>query len=428
MSYYNWQSSIADPSSFVNNYIDYASLLTDASHDYHEAMALFLLSVVSQGVKLELPNMPNGLRANLYMIQYGVSSHSRKSTSMDIGKDILQRAVPGTMLPANFTPGGLEEELASKSNQPASLFADEFSRIMDQMHNQSYMSGLRQFLLTMYSSEDWEYVKTSKGKSKAKDAVLIEKSHLCLMGNVTPTITKYLQPRDIEDGFLARFAMIYPPNKPPRKKIGELIMSPRVRNGLVLHLSKIRMACRNMAADKENHPDFKQVVVEPEALECLDNFQEYLEQSKQSDTAAIMMERMGVMAFKVAMLVALSRGDPARLTQLRITHGDAMAAMAITKKWCGWGVQFAGSLYESDIDKHIRRAMAWLNEYDGKMARWELAKRMRLTKKYLDDVQLTMLDRGLISLVEERAADSPKPTLMWVMKEPLEEPELPPRE
>ena len=429
MSYYEWKSSIPDPSSFVNNYVGYGSLLTDASHDFHEAMALFLLSVASQGLKLKLPNMPNGLRANLYMILYGVSSHSRKSTSMDIGKDILQRAVPGVQLPANFTPGGLEEELAERSFEPSALFSDEFSRVVDQMHHQSYMAGLRQFLLTMYANEDWEYVRTSKGKSKKKDRVLIEGSHLCLMGNVTPTITKYLQPRDVEDGFMARFALIYPDKKPPRKKIGELIMSPRQRNSLVLRLSQIRQACKNLYSKAADNPEIDTVVMQEDALDALDGFQEEIESSKETDIGLIMLERVGMMAIKLSMLVALSRCDPTTMTHLTIEHSDAMAAMAIARKWGDWGVKFAGSLYESDIDKHIRRAEAWLNENDGSMPRWLLAKKMRLSKKSLDEVQMTMLDRGLISLSEQRLGGSNKPTLVWTWKEQIDDPVvLPPKE
>ena len=429
MPYYKWSSSIPDARSFVNNYVDYASLLTDASHDYHEAMALFLLSIASQGLKIELPNMPQGLRGNLFLVLYGVSSHSRKSTSMDIAKNILNLAIPGTILPANFTPGGLEEEVARRNHQPASMFADEFSRVLDQMHNQSYMSGLRQFLLTMYSNEDWEYVKTSKGRSKTRDAVEIEGSHLCLAGNVTPTISKYLQPRDIEDGFMARFGIIYPETKPPRKKIGELIMSQRQKNYLVSHLNKIRAMCKNINHEKDADPGYEAVIVEPDALDTLDGFQEEIENSKESDIGMIMMERAGIIAFKLALLVALSRVDPTKEMHVTIEHSDAMAAMEIAKKWSKWGVKFAGSLYESDVDKHIRRALAWLVEYDGKMARWMIAKRMRLTKRNLDEVQMTMIDRGLISLVEERVADSNKPTLMWVLKEESEpEPELPERE
>jgi hypothetical protein len=421
VSYYQWKSSIPDPSSFINNYIDYAALLTDAAHDFHEAVAFYLMSVVSQGLKMKLPNMPNGLRGNLYMILYGISSHSRKSTSMDIGRDVLQRAVPGVQLPANFTPGGLEEEIAERSSQPAAMFADEFSRIIDQMHHQSYMSGLRQFLLTMYANEDWEYVKTSKGKKKEKDRVVIERSHLCLLGNVTPSITKYLQPRDIEDGFMARFAIVNPEHKPPRKRIGELIMSPRQRNGLVLQLSKIRQACKNLAATEENGPE-DAVVIEPDALDALDEYQEEIEQSKQTDIGLIMMERMGIISMKLAMLIALSRCDPTTMTQLRVQHIDALAAMEVARKWGKWGAEFAGSLYESDIDKHIRRASAWLVEYNGMMSRSDIAKRMKLSKRNLDEVQMTMIDRGIISLTEKRYGESTRPTLLWVLKDKPDDP------
>ena len=414
---YKFKSAVAGADSFVNKYIEYASQLTDAAHDYHEAMAFFLLSIAAQGMKLDLPNMPNGLRPNLYLIIYGVSSHSRKSTAMDIAKDICQRAIPGVQLPANFTPGGLEEELAERPMAPSALFADEFSRVLDQMHHQSYMSGLRGFLLTMYSTETWEYRKTSKGKSKTRDEVVIKGSHLCIAGNVTPVITKHLEPRDIEDGFLARFGIINPASKPPRKKIGELTRNERARNSLVMQLSGLRQFCKKHAPspeDPEARP-FPISISEP-ALDALDEFQEKLEKRNEIDTSMIMMERIGIMSFKLAMLIALGRQDLATMKGVNIGVADVHSAVAIADKWCDWGVNFAGSLYESEIEKHIRRASGWLNEYDGQIPRWQVAKKMRLSKRQLDEVQMTMLDRGLITLEERKVGDAGKPKLFWIGK------------
>ena len=420
---YHFERSVADPDCFINKYIDYASLLTDASHDYHEAMALFLLSIATQGVKLLLPSMPNGLRTNLYIIQYGISSYSRKSTAMEIAEDIQRRGLAGCNLPPSFTPGGLEESVSHKTNEPSALFADEFGRILDQMHHQSFMAGLRGFLLTMYAKEDWEYRKISKGgKNKVEDVLKIEKSHLCIAGNVTPAQVKYIKPQDIEDGFLARFAMIWPQDKPRRKGMGDLEMDVRQRNHLVLHLSKIRQLSKNIReiaqpGHPDHHPDVEYVKMDHYALVTLDQFQEELETAHHViDTSAIMSERTGIMAFKIAMLIAINRGEPERKHRLIIEQEDAVSAVSIARKWKKWASMFAGSLYESDVEKHIRRAEAIMVEHGPKMARWQVAKRMRMSKRELDEVQMTMIDRGLLSLKEEKMGESSKPSLMWTLR------------
>lgn len=420
---YHHERAVADPDCFTNKYIDYASLLTDASHDYHECMALFLLSIATQGLKLMLPSMPKGLRTNLYIIQYGISSYSRKSTAMEIAEDIQQRALAGVALPPSFTPGGLEEAVAQKSDQPAALFADEFGRILDQMHHQSFMAGLRGFLLTMYGKEDWEYRRTSKGaKKKVEDVVMIRNSHLCLAGNVTPAQVKYIKPQDIEDGFLARFGIIWPQDKPSRKGMGEMEQDNQKRNNLVLHLSKIRQLAKNIKAisdgsHPDHHADVEYVKMEYHAMRTLDAYQEELETAKHViDTSAIMSERTGVMAIKIAMLLAISRGDPARKHRLIIEVEDAVGAVSVARKWKGWAEKFAGSLYESDVEKHVRRAESLMVEHGPSYARYKIAKRMRMSKRELDEVQMTMIDRGIIGLSEERVGDSKKPSLMWTLR------------
>jgi hypothetical protein len=43
---------------------------------------------------------------------------------------------------------------------------------------------------------------------------------------------------------------------------------------------------------------------------------------------------------------------------------------------------------------------------------------MRLSRRELDEVQMTLCDRGTLKLEERRVGDSPKPSLIWVKKEP----------
>jgi hypothetical protein len=292
------------------------------------------------------------------------------------------------------------------------------------MHHQSFMAGLRGFLLTMYAKEDWEYRKTSKGgKNKVEDVLYIKDSHLCLAGNVTPAQVKYIKPQDIEDGFLARFAMIWPQDKPKRKGMGDLEMDTRQRNNLVLHLSKIRQLSKNIRevskpGHPDNHPDVEYVRIEPYALLTLDKFQEELEDDHQIiDTCSIMSERTGIMAFKIAMLISMSRGEPDTKRTLVIEQEDAVSAVSIARKWKDWAIMFAGSLYESDVEKHVRRASAIMQELGPQYPRRMIAKRMRMSKRELDEVQMTMVDRGLVRLTEEKLEGSRKPSLIWTLCE-----------
>ena len=167
---YNFKRTITDPDHFVNRYIDYASQRTSAPWDYHEALALILLANVTRGLKWDLPSNPGGLRTNLFVILYGRSGTSMKSTAMKIAAQLLRLTLPGAELSSSFTPGALEEQMAERRNATSMVWFDEFTRTLDLMHHQSFMAGLRGFLLTMYGEEDYTYRRTSKGHGKKKEA------------------------------------------------------------------------------------------------------------------------------------------------------------------------------------------------------------------------------------------------------------------
>ena len=193
-------------------------------------------------------------------------------------------------------------------------------------------------------------------------------------------------------------------------------------------MSQIRQLCKNICDDSnpninpDYHPYAEYVKIDPYAVTTLDSFQEELENSAPVlETSAIMADRIGIMAFKLAMLIALSRGDPSKKRRLEIEHEDAIAAVAVAQKWRKWADAFAGSLYDSSVEKHVRRVQMYFAELGPEIPRHAIAKRMRMTKRDLDEVQMTMVDRGMIRLEERRLPGSHKPSLMWIQKDDEEE-------
>ena len=77
------------PEHFVSRYVAWAAAHTDAPLEYHEAMALALLSHISPGVRAGLSPYPNGLPLNLYLILCGTTTRSRKSTAQNLGNALL---------------------------------------------------------------------------------------------------------------------------------------------------------------------------------------------------------------------------------------------------------------------------------------------------------------------------------------------------
>jgi hypothetical protein len=419
--------AIPDNEHFVNQYIRYASERTDASWEYHEALAFMLLALATQGIRWRIPAVPGGLRTNLYMLIHGRSTFSRKSTSMDIAASIQKRALPGIEIPPAFTPGAIEEIMSEHSSRPSIVWADEFTGILEKMHHQTWMAGMRAFFLTMYGKSDWEYRRTSKGTGKKKevDRVIITDSHLCLAGNTTTTLTSRMRPEDIDDGFLARFSVIWPTSAPPKKGIADMSNDSFKQACLVKFLMDLRdMVCNlNNAVDK--FPDAVVLDIAPEVIPIIDDFQNKLEEhgTRQEESVQIMLQRVADMSLKLCVLVGA--GHPERLhgEKIVVTGEDARCACEVADKWRIWAGKFVDSMTADPLERQAFRVTLLLKRHGGELTRSKVARAMRMRKFHLDELQSTMLDRGVLRTEERNVGNSGRPTLFWSLPETLKEEE-----
>jgi hypothetical protein len=409
---YSFYPAVVDPTNWIYQYVQYAKDCTDAPHEYHEAYAVMLLSLLTQGLRLDVSTTPGGLRTNLYMLIYGKSSIMRKSTAMKLAKDVLNRVVGGVMLPENFTPGGLEEEMAKRSGQPAILFVDEFAGIMDRMHHQSYMAGTRSFLLTMHGHDDWRYVRREK-KGK-EDAWEVTDPHLCIIGNLTTAFMSRMKLEDIEDGFLARFAVIGPQDKPERMSLRDLQPADPgkrldVANGLHAIHDRVKYARERCPAAS----------LDGEAINALDEFQAETEraQMKADDSTTIMLERVSEMSMKLALLIAAGRPNGfGRDGRLVVVRTDAEQAVSMARKWAYWATEFVRSATPAEVNRHIAKATVWMERNGGSLPRWKVARALGISSYKVDEVQSAMIDQNLLTVAEVCKNGSKKPTLMWTLK------------
>ena len=100
---------------FVNDYMEYASTLTDAPDEFHNFMALGILSTVI-GNQAYIPFGTNRIYPNLWIILLAQSSFFRKSTSLTLGTRLLRDMHKGGLiLPDEFSREQLVQNLAKQS-------------------------------------------------------------------------------------------------------------------------------------------------------------------------------------------------------------------------------------------------------------------------------------------------------------------------
>ncbi len=407
---YVFKSAFAE-NHYVSRYISYAAERTDAAHEYHEAVALAQLSAVTYNFRARLGPYPNGLATNLYILLLGDSTVSRKSTAAGLGRSILNEVIPSALISDQSSPEGFVEQLSARSNLSSYWDVDEFSDQLDRIHHQKFMSGFRGLLLKIYGGDSHRYSRHSKRKTKGEpepDQDYIENPHLSIVGAATPSIFDTLDETDVQSGLLPRFAIIMPNNKPKRLPFYEVRNAAEdVKDELVRALDRIHIWC-----NKTN----PKVEIDDSAFKCIDEFAEEIEAVSSKplpETAKLMFQRLTPMAIKVAMLSAA--GDPETLEGdvLRVTVSDAKQGIKVLRRWYGFAEAFAQRIGETAFERHVTRCSEIAQKAGGKgVGRRIIARATKLSKRLLDDVQATLVDRDLI-IVMEHKPETGRPATYW---------------
>jgi hypothetical protein len=393
---------------FVSDYIAYAASRTDAAWEYHELAALTLIAAATPNVRARLAQYPRGLGTNLYGLVIGDSTRSRKSTAKDLAKDIHETAVANGIIADQFSPESFIEQLAKRSGDSATWYVDEFGDMLDRLHHQKYMAGMRGLLLTVYGGDSYRYSRHSKrlkSGGREEDEDHIRDPHLSVLGAATPMIFEGLTSQDVLSGLLPRFAVVMPERKPPRRGIDE--EAPETegqRAAITQRLLGIYVWASSAA---------RRVAFGPGVLRRIDVFAAEVETACEriDEAAKVMLQRLVPRVVKVSVLSAAGRAGATDGDVLTVTAADAESAIAVGQRWRADAVAFAARVGESSLEKLIRKCVKLLAGRP-RIARRTVARALHIEKRTLDRVQETLVDREIITMTTARQKGR-RDLLLW---------------
>lgn len=220
-----------DACPWLDNYIEFSKMWSPRSYDgYHEGVGLWILSTIA--ARRVSINFGKERYTNLYILLVGRTTIDAKSSVAQIGKDLIHHlGLDFLLLPDDSTPQSLLVEMSSKipdnydmlnaeqkENVRLSLsfagqrglYLDEFGQQVNAMMRKDgpytdYRTILRKF-------DDTEPVYQRSTIQRGNETV--NRPYLALLGALTPADLIPIIKKGSQlwgDGYLARMAMILPP-------------------------------------------------------------------------------------------------------------------------------------------------------------------------------------------------------------------------
>jgi hypothetical protein len=395
---------------FVGLFVRYAAECIDTAHEYFEAVALMLLAVATPKVRARLRQYPGGLPTAFYTILIGDSTRSRKTSTIGLALDLLDEPVPNCLLAEQASPEAFVEQLAGRSYNSTLWAVDELGETLDKLHHAKYMAGLRGLLLSLYEGRSYKYKRTTKRTKKGEpveDSLLIDSPNLAVLGATTPSIFEIVTSRDVSSGFMARFAVVMPTERPARRGLEEPTADLLAqRNALTAWLSKLYLWAKSAT---------RSVRFVGDALARIDAFAETIETSEAiaDERSRAMLQRLNAMTVKLSMLSAAGRPGAVDKDDLIVTPADAHAAVAVATRWRDYAIAFGAQIGETLLEQQIARALRVLVTKNGRCPRRVVAQLVHCSKKVMDEIEDTLEDRGEITVEEPKGPSGPSPTI-WV--------------
>lgn len=398
---------------FVERYITYASGRTDAAHEYHEAAALALLSAFSAGVRTYMTPWPDGLATNLYFLLLGGTTSARKSTSLAFARRMIQKVDPSMVMPERATPEAMIEQLAGRPNVGSVIVGDEFGEQLGNiLHGNTYMAALSGMLLELYGARRYKYTRRSK---RTKDGTMqadydeAVNPHLVILTASTGAIFEVVSSRDVQSGLMPRIGIVYPETFPPRRPIYEPAPDDgALEDWLVDYLQRLHLWSRAVTANggeavaKWGH----------DAAVLADTEQQKIENRPEE-----IVQRLAAAIGKIAMLSALGDEVPSK-SVVTVETRDARQAIRVVQRLEDSALRFAdeiGGLSQEQrrTEQAIDRVRRMLLSERGTSSRSDVGRTLKMSARQLDDLEATMVDRGIIKVMQQ-APDGPgRPAKVW---------------
>lgn len=377
---------------FVERYISYAKRLTDAPEDFHRMVGYILVSASLKN-HVHIPYGDIKIFPNIWAVLIGQSSFTRKSTSVNLGKNIIREFDYELLLPAEFSHEKILEHLSKQSSGIFTWF--EFAAILGLL-SKDYMSGAKQTLADLYDGFTYE-------RKTLNASYLIENPAISIMSATTlEWFLEKVKDGDMKGGFLARFLYV-----PATKKTHWIAIPPKVDQDEKQALIVTMKAFQSIKGE---------ATIRPKAAKTYASWLKKFEQrgEAQDTVDAGFFSRMGIYALKFALLMEISTTRSLEITDTsmkRATKYMDLLALELNSV-------FEDNLAQTKFARNQNRLKKLIKTAPG-ISRTELFRKMQMPARELTELVDSLLEGAVITLEEHKnGSHQKKPTIQYYPNSP----------
>lgn len=389
---------------FVERYIEWASEITDAAPQYHQAGAFTILSSVISGA-VKLPTSFGTIRPNMWFMILADTTLTRKSTAMDISMTLLDEVSPDFLLSNDGSPEGILSAMRNRPRRSSIYWRDEFTGLLDQMANKDYMSGMLEHLTRLYDGKNIKRL-LRKEEIEVRDPIFI------ILAGGTRTKTQELMTEElISSGFVPRFVFITAKADPSRvRPVGppkpiDTEKKSRIRNELfdIYDFYNRERLIMIGEAQREAHlkPDFEASMT-PDAWARYNQLEDTLMHAA-IDTGLSYLtpvyDRLAKSTLKAAILIAASQvSDQGSVV---VTEEDLIHAIYYCRFWQEYVSEVVNGIGKTADERTIDRIVEFVKATEGaSVGRSDIMRMFRLDSKRAELIMSTIVQRRLVRVVQ----------------------------
>lgn len=363
---------------FIMQYIDTMSELTSAYPEWHFAMAVSVLSILTNR-KIKISLQHKVVYPNIWFFLLGLSTISQKTTAIKLGKELTVRLKSNDIilrkLSGSFSPEGFLDDLQEHPN--GYIWKDEAGDLLQSMKKE-YMSNMRDIFCDIYES-DYYYRKLKKQQ------ILINDIFMNMVLATTPDNFKtYTQLLDLTSGWLFRFLYLHAEYDKSRSSLAERTHKQNKKLEELVNTLKTKIVFVGKINDKT------QFMFKDGALEVYERWSEKMynrAMKNKNEIESAFIGRLEDYVLKLAIIFTFGeKGNNLEISKEIMTTSCSLAE----NYFLPLSINIAEMVSVNEKDNKMDKILGTIKRAGGRISRTKLIQNIHIKMKELDELISTL--------------------------------------